>query len=430
MTYKVHENGYKYKNIVNNNNINNKNNNKEWQDVFTESFHIGKVINNEITTDDPKILIKIYNNLKIAYDLRNNFRIKAIHPTAWDNNHTFYMNEILNKMKTCLNRLTIMFNTQIVNDENIEIYVESEDKPKKPKIVSIPKMCKDETKYIEDIDAEIEKYTKIRGQEINTKTEQFLNQFKMLICNALKLGEVQSTEHTRDITYFALWLLNYVDDIIRTVHEIAKVDIIENSPLLRLTWVNDTFIYERDEDTLIYIFKNKKRIMSYQPDLIQYLYQIYLENKDKKVAYYRWYRSSEYLSVITFISMNEPKIIYINSNHCSKCSINFNYMDWIKVSSPKDAITFRTICKPISSKNTRKYTDPYKQWNLHLCCSYVCSGINEKVLRVYKQILFLSNFENIEIDNRFYEYTISIVPKFKDVLKPRVHALTIEHQLI
>src|SRR5437016_2127516 len=48
-------------------------------------------------------LLKIYNKLSKAYQLRIDFRNKAIYPTFWDKGHTLRIDNIYNMMEICLN---------------------------------------------------------------------------------------------------------------------------------------------------------------------------------------------------------------------------------------------------------------------------------------------------------------------------------------
>lgn len=238
------------------------------------------------------LLLRYYARLQKAYNLRISFREKYIHPSAWDQGHNTYIENILERMKQCSSQLEYLAQKKDFVEEIVEEEIEEHEiisdipSPKISKRKELPK----EVDIVTPLDI-VNIYVK------DVAFSKFLvdKLYPLIMCIIVGLEEVEPY--------------------------------IRQSPLLTIDSIETVFRF--DDGYLKYF-------CDINNDLLPYFRGLYEEYKERNHLVYRFYRMNETTYGLTFIRSTKPQVLSMHSLNDNKHSFELCDIHKLEENGNKD----------------------------------------------------------------------------------------------
>lgn len=346
---------------------------------------------------DLTTLLRYYNRLKEAYNLRREFRQKAIHPSAWDNGHGMHMSKILKRIISLTNaikRKSREMRKEVTNKEE-DINKEEESDEAAYQIIqdNMKEKSSDTSSQInnrhkeESIDIKNEEnyLNEILSETVKYKDE-YIAKFNDVL-TALKgffIKEEPTLNYTEEFLSFII--LKITPLWVKLGYLLVDEDLyyIKTSPLRKIPLeIKDLTYAEVIRIGCSDLILNS---MYYSANELKYFYQLYKEGIERGYCLYRYYKPSRCKYAVTFISgISSPLVLCIELKpNNTTVIIDYYYPN-------KEEINISTCYASYKTKYTNKY-DVVNMTNMYnwkdksgkrsvgifnlLCMEYIVSGID------------------------------------------------------
>ena len=266
---------------------------------------------------DIRNILKVYNRLSKAFELRIEFRKVAISRVYWDEGHDIRINVIYNMMEKYYNILYSYFND--TNGEIVDTEPENNDKPEN-KIINKEILSKQMTKHSKQKEENVEKLIKAHKTELTIQESNWHYSIITYIDSIIGSNKViyePSGDRIPPVIKFFLYHFYWL------IYRTLKIQIYDITGYVLSSVIScldiNTSLWEIRHCIDEYKSLNAERfprddVLSFyeslDTEMIKYLSEICLNSKDNKIRY-RFYRSDLLEYSLTFISELSPKIIVI-----------------------------------------------------------------------------------------------------------------------
>jgi hypothetical protein len=265
---------------------------------------------------DLTILYRYYNRLKKVYEMRRGFRIKAVHPSAWDQDHEIHSKRILRAINVILGKIKEKYaehNTRIIEiPTTIEVSESIEDENVgEVSTISLEQDYTNVTTAAEDSEADqvvdIEKENLYLQQmiiESNTKRLNLMNTHLLEILNMIEElkekfeKEEPSIDYSQKFLSFIILKITPLSFLLSHFLCDENVNFIRTSPLRRVGMDRLTYL----EVARI----GQKEFISgshgYDKIYLKRLHELFLEGEERGFLVYRYYKPAYGAYSITFLT--------------------------------------------------------------------------------------------------------------------------------
>jgi hypothetical protein len=283
--------------------------------------------------DDTKTLMRYYNRLKTAYELRREFRRVAVHRSAWDNGHGFHMSLILTKLLQVLRSIKNSYCAKRVErieriervEKNESDFPESSDKPVRAD-PSIDETCDDpveiktEDEYINDVLLEANAYNE-RIITIWYKKFEEIREYYKSLCSDVNITE-------EFIAFIVLRLLPLRIGLSLMLED-DSFYYIKTSPIRKASMIDLTYA----EIIRINRMDMVEVSLTFDSVMVLHCSQLFLECKKNGFLAYRYYKPCYRHYCITYIDVN-PMVFHLKLDDSSE-TIKY----WYSATAVDDGIT-------------------------------------------------------------------------------------------